>query len=111
MRERFNYPKTQEYVKLLNQLKKHQKLWDGMTRDAQEQVIGRINDCELRMNKLIAIQKSELRAAKRREKKMRRDRQPLTLTRAMIDLSKDQIDRPVYEGLVQPKPQNIVKRS
>jgi len=55
------------------------------------------------MDDLIIEQRRALVASRRRNKKSDRDRKPLTLTSAMHDLSKDGIDRPVYEGLVRSK--------
>ena len=55
------------------------------------------------MDDLVIEQRRALQIARRRKKKSEKDRKPLTLTGAMIDLSKDGIDKPVYEGLIKPK--------
>ena len=55
------------------------------------------------MDDLVTEQRRALQISRRRKKKSEKDRKPLTLTGAMIDLSKDGIDKPVYEGLIKAK--------
>ncbi|CAI2383677.1 unnamed protein product [Moneuplotes crassus] len=103
MRDKFQYNQTQEYLKLLHLLKKNIKLWDSLTFDTQEAFVKRIDAARKRMDILVLEQRRALVSGRRRRKKSERGRKPLTLTNAMIDLSKDGIDRPVYEGLIQAK--------
>jgi len=43
-RERYLYNQLQEYLKLLNQLKRNSKLWDSLTAETQEAFVTRISE-------------------------------------------------------------------